>query len=216
MDQRDYLSNIATAWPLDRQRETLGEQDRAYVDELRPAALKRRDQADLERLAELLRPASRRTPETVRVASFDVLAWTWQDFADVIAAAHRRNATLRALDTGAEIPPDATPDVVAEAIQAFARATRSRGLVKSRPEIAAERKADTLRRIGIIRPFWHLRQPATRELLAMAGSPKHPMAPGTAKAHLGSRPKVQADYEREQASEPGRAAGRTRRKEQAT
>jgi hypothetical protein len=58
-----------------------------------------------------------------------------------------------------------------------------------------------------------LREPSTRELLAMAGPKKgKPMAPATAKAHLGSRRAAQADYEREQNREAGRAAARAKKK----
>lgn len=212
MIERRYFSNISPRWPLEKQRALLGSGQADYVDEIGPAAIKRREPVALKERTDLLRRTSRQTPEVILVAAWPVLAFGWTDFADVIAAAHRRNATLRAVSTGDEIPPDATPDVIAEAIKAFANEARSRGLARSRDELAEIKRQETLRRIEIIRPLWPLRTHATSALLEMAGTGKHPMAPATAKAHLGSRPKVQADYEREQAREDGRKAAREARK----
>ena len=214
MNERAYLSNITPLWPIARQREVLGARQAEYVDELRPAALKRREAADLKQRAVLLAPTARRTGEVIEVAAWACLAWTWQDFADVIAAAHRRHATLRALDTGAEIPPDATPDVVAGAIQAFAKASKGRGVAMTRDEVAAQRKAETLVRIDRIRALWPLpsSQHSTKALLALAGYKKRPMAMATAREHLGRRPEVQRAYQNELNREAGQAAARERRK----
>ena len=52
MKIKHYLANLHPAWPIERQREILGECDATYADKLGPAALKRREPADLKERAD--------------------------------------------------------------------------------------------------------------------------------------------------------------------
>ena len=216
MVEKAYLSNICAAWPIERQQAALGDRSPVYQDHASAKSIRNSTAAALKERATLLAPTSRQTPEQITVASFRCLALSWQDFAAVIAAAFGRRATLHALDTGETISPDASPAVVAEAIAAFGRVVRRGGKGRTKQEIAAETRVETLRRIELIRADWPKPEPSTRELLALAGvKPGRPMAPSTAREHLGRRPEVQAAYQRELNREAGRAAARARKKEQA-
>jgi hypothetical protein len=210
MLEKAYLSNLCAAWPIERQQAVLGERNRVYLDKLSAKAIRNGDTKAMKERAAMLRPTSRQEPERIVVASFRCLAATWQDFAGVIASAAARNATLHALDTGVTIEPHAAGQLVADEIAAFGRAVRRGGKGRTPEEIAEERRADTLRRIDLIREDWPKPEPSTAELLARAGvKPGKPMAPATARAHLGNRPKVQHAYQMEQNRQAGRDAGAT-------
>ena len=198
---------------MTRQRELLGEVEREWVDEIKVSSRKRPVPENLPQRAVMLKPIGRERPEVIVVASLACLALSWRDLGDVLVAAAERHATIRALDTGIEIPPSPGAELMNRAMQWFDAAHKRRGLGRTRGDIAAAKIEDTKKRIDLIRHLWPLKTHSTPELLKMAGNEKHPMAPATAKAHLGSRPEVQANYEREQAREAGRAAARARKKE---
>jgi hypothetical protein len=209
---RTYLSNISRRWPIEKQRALLGKRTPEYLDDLRPAALKRRNAKDLKERAQLLRPTSRTDGEIIEVASFQVLAWSHKDFCEVIAAASARRATLRALDTGHEVAPHPAAEAVAREVQEFIRIVQARGLGRSPAEIAEERRADTVRRIGLIAADWPKpsAEVSTKALLERAGiKPGKPMAAATARRLLGPRDEAQRTYAIKAAQAAGRAAGAT-------
>ena len=210
MLEKAYLSNLCAAWPIERQQAVLGNRSPVYLDRLSAKAIRNADPKAMRERAAMLMPTSRQEPERIVVASFRCLAASWQDFAAVIAAAAARNATLHALDTGVTIEPHAAGQLVADEIAAFGRAVRRGGKGRKPEEIAEDRRKDTLRRIDLIRDDWRKPEPPTPELLARAGvKPGKPMAPATARAHLGSRPAAQHAYQMEQNREAGRRAGAT-------
>ena len=99
MALRAYLSNVTPGWSIARQTEVLaanvpGWPVAIYQDELRPGVRRARNPAALVERAALLRPTSRRTVETVHVASIGVMAWRADDFAHVLEALGVRRATL--------------------------------------------------------------------------------------------------------------------------
>lgn len=215
MKTKAYFANLHPAWPIERQREILGEADATYTDKLGPTALKRRDPADLKDRANLLRPTSRRAPETIRVASPVTFAFSRADFAMAVAAAHARMATLVFVAPGLTLPPAPEVETYDKLLASFDKQNRTRGLVMTRAERAALLIADTQRRAQIIKPYWHLPEEEwpKAKLLMMAGPrPGVPMSPANAKRELGSRHLAQAEYQRHLNREAGRAAARAKKK----
>jgi hypothetical protein len=210
-----YRSNIAKSWSIERQAAVLSERlaglkvAASYEDILSPAKLKARHPGDLhERNDAALRRTGRRVNhgEELHVASLACLAWDAVDLAGALAAASARNATVVAADAGLEIPPGYGPDMAVRIAEAFRDAKLRNQTHPGRSmgyQIAATlRREETAARIEKIRPFWHLRSPSTAELLRVAaGRDGTPMAPATAKTHLGSRKKAQQNYERKLARE---------------
>ena len=214
-NERGYISNMHPGSSIAAQREAMAGVDPIYVDELGPAARRRKDTAALKQRAVLLRPTSRAAGETIKVLGLPVLARGTLDLVDVLAKAAARNATILVMDTGLTLAPGADAATVHQAAADLEKAWRSPGLGKGR-ELAGERKiADTMRRIELIRADWPKPDAefTTPELLLRAGPRKGVMmAPATAKRHLDSRPEVQRAYAIEQAREAGRAAAREKRK----
>ena len=163
----------------------------------------------------MLRPTSRRAPETIRVAAPVTFALTRADFAMAVAAAHARQATLVFVASGLTLPPSPEVAVYDELLTWFDKQNRTRGLVMTRAERAAAMIADTKRRAAIIKPYWHLPESEwpKAKLLMMAGPrPGVPMSPANAKRELGSRHLAQAEHQRQVNREAGRAAARARKK----
>ena len=219
MPTTSYLSTIHPAWSLERQRAAIGaDGGTEYVDEVSTAARKRRDPAVLKARADLLRPSSRQTASKICicVASPSCLAFSPDDLSATLAAAADRHATVRFADTGIEIAPRPETMLVDTVARQFSVALRRRGLHRPHAEIAEERRKDTLRRIDLIRADWPKPEPSTAELLARAGVKSgKPMAPATAREHLGPRPAAQRAYQLERNREAGRAAARARKQEAA-
>ena len=212
MTKKAYFSNLSAGWPLSRQRELLGDVERAYEDKLGPGAIKARQAAALKERAAMLRPTRRATDETILVAAPTVLAFDRKDFGVAVAAASARNATLVFVAAGLTLPPAPTTAVLAELFGLFDKQHQTRGLHKTRKDRGAERAADAKRRAGLIAADWPKPEPSTAELLARAGKDGRPMAPGTARAYLGPRPAAQKAYQNELNREAGRAAARARKK----
>lgn len=216
MIERHYLSTIHPEWPLARQRKLLGMVEREWVDEIKVSSRKRLQPEDLKQRAVMLKPIGRDRPETIVVASLACLAVSWRDLGDVLVAAAERNATIRALDSGVEIPPSPGTALMNQAMQWFAAAHQRRGLGRTREEIALAKIEDTKARIERIRHLWPLRTHTKEELFAIAGEKGKPLAPATAKRYLGSRHLAQAEHDRGQAREAGRQAARAKKKEQSS
>ena len=221
MADRGYISNLHPAYTVAAQREVLAGITTLYVDELGPAARRRKDPADLKQRALMLRPTTRREGETIKIMALCCMARTGLDFLAVLAAAAARNATIVALNSGRTIAPSASPAETLAAAQEVDGLWRRTGLGDARKAAAAAKVADTERRLGLIRDDWPKPDSefTTADLLHRAGSkPKRrgskwvPMAPITARLALGRRPEVQRAYANRLAQEAGRAAGRARRK----
>lgn len=211
MHERMYLSNIAAGWPRERQLAVIGEPGKRpiYEDKLPQAALARLRKRDKREPVDalpqrdkfLLRRMTRRAPEVIVAASPVCLVVDWEDFARVIAAAAARNATIRFADGGLEIPPHPEAEAIAQAMAAFGKA---RGTSRTEPgrklgrEVSLEnRRADTERRIGLIRDRWGDPAWATAALLLEAGPrPGVSMAYQLAALHLGKRPIAIAAWKR--------------------
>lgn len=210
MQVRAYLSNVMTrVWPLERQEAVLaagvpGWPDVSiYRDRLSRGALKAHSPAALTERANLLRKTSRRTGETIYLASLAVLAWSAEDFMACLEAAQARNAAVVALDTERRIEPTAGARELREALSEFLAARRrdqTGNARKAAASVTAEkRKADSEARCALIRDDWGNPETATADLLLRAGTKRGrrmvPMAYRTAALYLGKRPLVLARQE---------------------
>lgn len=213
---RAYASNIAAAWPIERQAELLAGRGELYRDVLPRREIKQRRPVALVERADMLRPTARRTSETIHVASLVCLAWDAVDLMDVFAKAAARHATVVALDTGQEIPPTGDVSVYKDAVEAFAAGKRRARTAAGRErgwKVAAENKRkETEVRLKLIADDWGKpeREVGTKELLVRAGRGGRPMAYTTAIRYLGSRLKAQRAY-----AAKLEAQGRSRRRGEA-
>ena len=210
-----YVSNISPGpWPRERQLEILGDvwsDTSGYEDKISGVGRKTRRAKDLKDRASMLAAFRPGEGDELHVASLACLCFDDRDLLTVVAATDRACVTIIDRQSGLRIEPKTRPWKLAEARDAMEIARRG-DVTKGAREAAAEmRLARTLERIALIRPHWHLRDHSTRELLEMAGERGHPMAPQTARHHLGSRPQRQRDHENEQAREAGRKAARAKR-----
>ena len=199
MPNKAYLSNILKVWSWEGQRELLDTVDEKlieYLDDLRPGQRKRKDVEALFWRNKMLAATGRRTKdETIYFACWGMLAWNLLDLGQCFAAAKARGSTLVALNTGLRIGPDAGAVEIARAQKDFA-ADKRRGAVqpgRAGYEVTAElKKADTLRRIELIRKDWGNPKFTQQELLLRAGRKTarghiQPMAWKTARQHLNTR-----------------------------
>lgn len=199
-----YLSNLLAAWPFKRQEELCAEMVpdwpdvSTYKDEAAPRHRKAHAVEALTERALLLRPTSRRHGrETVYIPTFGLLAWEWRDFLRCIKAAGERGATLVALDTGTQIPPDASPTALIAAAEEFATRRKSDQTKLGRDTggglIAGQRREEAAREKvrEKVAPYWHLKSPPTKELLAVAD-----VSYNTACKHMKmTRPEAQRKHE---------------------
>lgn len=163
MAHRIFMSNISKAWPRERQLSVLGgaaidKGAPTYEDVLSRRGLQSSDPDLMVDRATMLRPTSRRSAETIWVASLAVLARTAEDLAKVFAAAAARHATIVSVSEGLSIPPDPHSAVLAQAHAAW-----KRGRLKAQTEggrlagvrISAEkRRAKTAAALDKVREDW--------------------------------------------------------------
>ena len=197
---RAYISNIASGWSIQQQKELMaahvpGWPDvPTYVDVLSPAKRKAHSPASLANRIELLRQTSRPdNAEVIIVTSLACLAWEQSDFLQCVAAASTRGATLVAIDTGRQTAPDASPTEIADAVQEFVSRRRSkRGLGPPGHLVSADRRAAEARAGAMrIKERWALptKDYPTDPLLAEAG-----ICRNTANLYLGKRPDAQRKH----------------------
>jgi hypothetical protein len=190
-----YLSNASKVWPIRRQEELM----RAAVpgwpkgcdvsrDILDSQQLMAHRPESLRQLNRLLKPSSFQRPDTILVAAFPVLGWTADDLVKRLAAAAARGFTVRALDIGMEIGPDANAAALQRAMEAFEVARQrvrdaKRGQTGGRLS-GERRRAAAAEKVQPYAKLW--RDPKeTRtdaEIAALAG-----VSVNTVKAHLGPR-----------------------------
>lgn len=206
MAARVYLSNIVAAWSMERQEKLCAEKVpgwprvEVYREDVAPRHRKSHaSDALVERNNALLRKTGRRgARETIYVASLALLAWELRDFQRCLVAAEARGATVVALDTGTEIPPDANRKALADAGDEFlsrrksvategARGTGGGKIAGARRWAAAEERCQK------IAARWPLSsdQYPTAVLLKEAG-----LSRNTVKIHLGIRSDAQERHRR--------------------
>lgn len=198
MPDRAYLSNLNSAWPIERQEALLAERvpdwERVarYQDVLKPKQRQSHHPALLTERAAMLRPTSRSAGERIYVASLSVLAWAGDDFGDVMSALAKRGATVIALAEGVEVDPGD----LAAAGEVFRR-SRKRAAVEARQRAgvvisAANRKAASAAKVALVKAYWELPsdQWPRREIERISG-----LSWNTLRAHLGRRDVAQRRYE---------------------
>lgn len=137
-------------------------------------------------LPSLLRPTTRKTPDSLYMASLAVLAKNEDDFKTHMKAFLKRNMQIIAIEdnwNGGKLNM-----AVKEWKVARKKDHGKHGGEKS----AAKKKAETSKAIELIRDRWPLpsKEWATKVLLGEAG-----ISLNTAKAHLGKRPIAQYNYQ---------------------
>ncbi len=210
-----YVSNISPGpWPRERQLEVLGDvwsDTSGYEDKISGVGRKARRVSDLKDRAAMLAAFRSGEGDELHVASLACLCFDDRDFLTVVAATDKAGVTIIDRQSGLRLEPKTRPWKLAEARDAMDISRRGDLTKDARKRAAEMRLARTLERIALIRPYWHLKEHSTKALLKMAGERGHPMAPQTARDHLGKRPQRQRDYENEQAREAGRRAAREKR-----
>lgn len=197
MAARVYTSNISKLWPLARQHDVLAkvqgwEKLPRYTDTLTRRGLQARTPDLLEERGDMLRPTSRRSGETIYVASLAVLAFGATDLVNVLAAAAARRATIEVLADDLTIPPDAPAAVVAEVMAAWERAKRralTEGGRLAGVKVATERRrAATAVALDKVREDWSRPsdEVSTAELIERSG-----LTYKTLHEHFGPRKKAQ-------------------------
>lgn len=199
MPNAAYLSNILKVWTWEAQRELLATVEGRlveYRDDLKPGQRKRKDPDALFWRSKMLAATGRQTRgRTVYFACWGLLAFNARDLGRCLADAKARGATLVALNTGLRIGPDAGAAEIAQALDDLA-ADKRRGAVqpgRAGWKVTAElKKADTLRRVELIRKDWGNPKFTQEELLMRAGRKTarghiQPMAWKTAREHLNTR-----------------------------
>ena len=182
MAVRAYISNIAPGWPVARQEAMLADwvpgwpNVTVFRDILDARTRQAHQSVDLVNRAAMLRPIGRqREGETIYVASLAVLAWSKNDFVDVLEAAKRRGAFIEALD-GMNIP--SVPAFAAAKVEGSRRQARQNGTRIAADRRAAEAEAKAM-------PFkerWRDKTERTADLLAEMG-----LSRNTASKYLGRR-----------------------------
>lgn len=214
MTARVYFSNIVAAWPTERQEKLAAEKVpgwprvEVYREDVAPRHRKSHaSDALVERNNALLRKTGRRgARETIYVASLALLAWELRDFQRCLVAAEARGATVVALDTGTEIPPDANRKALADAGDEFLSRRKSVATEGARGtgggKIAgARRAAQAAAKAEPFRDRWKRKDDSTPKLLNEMG-----LSYNTACKYLGKRPEAQRAFELgEQQTERNRA-----------
>ena len=216
MTGRIYISNISKAWTTDRQREVLASaaiagKPSVYEDILTRRALQSSDPSFLLERATMLRPTSRRAPETIYVAALAVLARSASDLLDAFAKAAARQATIVSVSEGLTIPPDPHAAILADATRAFEtgrrRAQTEGGRLAGAKVSAEKRRAATAAGLDAVREDWG--KPSS-EVSTAALTQRSGLTYKTLNDHLGPRKKAQhQQLLREQRAARG-AEGRTR------
>lgn len=202
MTARVYLSNLVAAWSFERQEKLCAEKVPGwphvptYRDDVAPRHRKSHSaEALTERNGSLLRKTNRRTAETIYVPTLAILAWELRDFQRCLVAAEARNATVVALDTGTEIPPNASRAALADAGDEFLSRRKSASTEGARAtdggKIAGERRAaEAMAKAEPFRERWKRRDDSTPKLLR-----EMDLSYNTACKYLGKRPDAQRAFE---------------------
>ena len=192
-----YVRNGVWGWPVDRQIAALGDlwdASTSYRDTLPAERAKAPGRVRPEWLTEraaMLRPSARKHDQ-IHVATLLALAVGAHDLFTVLADASKRNATIRAADSGLEIPPSGSVCHVSEAVQDWLRAKATARTEPGRLEgmrVAADRKrAETMRKLKVARPLWRSTAPdrLTTEAVAEAAE----LSIKTIYNELGRRPRI--------------------------
>lgn len=200
MPARAYIRASTPGWPVERQETLLRESVQeikdwhrgpVYRDMVSANTLKSGPSVLTER-AQLLRGTARRTHETIYVASMACFAISLRDLVSALGQAHTRNATVVSIFESVEVPPGATPDVMALAVEAFDKGRRRQQTEAGRlagVEAAAKKKlAASAEAIEKVRADW--RRP-TAEISTEEIARKSGLSTKTLYSKLGRRSEAQ-------------------------
>jgi hypothetical protein len=190
-----YISNVFPWWTIERQKAILASavpgwpSDVAvFEDDINTRQRRNREVDRLTDRSEMLRPTSRKEPDTIYLASLAVLAWEENDLRTVVETIMGRDGTIVVIDDGVTITKAVALPQIVKSWNIARRKSRIAGAQKKGARVSAERrKAITAQGIEKIRPYWGM--PAeewpTRKLREMAGTEIKPMAYNTIVSHIG-------------------------------
>jgi predicted HTH domain antitoxin len=212
---KTYQSNISAVWTIPKQDARLREAIPGWPDKVTTFKdiLDQRDKRSkrssaLTEQAHMLRGGSPRPGvNEIVVVSLAVLHWTAEGVIAALAKAQAQGDTVRVLDTGLVIEPDAPASVVYEAVQAFADTREiEKKIERGKPggeASAAKRSADAQAKAQAVFHLWE--RPSSEWSLA-AISEKAGVSPNTLKLYLPKRSVAQQAYQAEQKRLQTRAA----------
>jgi hypothetical protein len=137
---------------------------------------------------EMLRPTSRKEPDTIYLASLTVLAWDENDFQTVMGEIRARGAVIIAVDDGLTIDAEMPlKDILQIWKQARKKKRIANAQIKGGQVSANRRKAIAAEGVERIRQYWGMpaSEYSTLQLRQMAGTVEVPMAYNTIVAHIG-------------------------------
>lgn len=202
---RCYVRDGVWGWSIAEQLAALEaagvlELGRLYMDKLHAHRAKKPAHISPDwleqRNKDLLRASGREhNGEEIAVATITVLAPNEADLVNVIESAWARGATIRAIDSGVSIAPNAGVAGVTTALKDW---QRSKAVARTKPGrtagyiAAAEKKrADTSRKVKLARPFWNDTSPD--RLSAQQISDQVELSLKTLYRELRMRPRVRRD-----------------------
>lgn len=170
--ERCYIRDGVWGWPAQAQEAKLREvgvfsSESLYRDELSATRARQPSKISPEWLTErqryLFRSTSRRSDETIHVATMTALAVSEADLIAALAAAEKRRATVTAHDSGVSVAPGSGMAGAAAAIADWRRSkleaqTRS-GRGEGNRRAAELRRAKTESKLTEARPLWRDRSP---------------------------------------------------------
>lgn len=198
MSNRHYLSDVSPWWTEARQREVLarsphGVSDgQTFYDALTTTERRAHRPESLVERASMLRPTTRRSADTIFVASLAVLAWTQEDLLVVWERIAQRGATLVSEDDQMAFSPGTTGESLTKAWREARAKSRLEGSARRGARISgAKRRAAADEAVEKIRDRWGLpsSEVSTAELLREAGVSRN-----TVNARLGGRETAQRRY----------------------
>lgn len=159
--ERAYIRNGVAGWPVDRQILVLA--DAGFVgpifeDTLTSDQQRGRNVSALKQREQLLCPTSGQASERIWVANIRVLALSPVDLTAVLAAASARRATVRVVDSGLEVGPDAGAAEIAAAAASWDAARRAGqtlvGREKGHQAAEATKSANREPKLALARELW--------------------------------------------------------------
>lgn len=198
MTDKSFTSNLAAAWPIDRQEKLLRQRVPGwskiahYKDELSAAKRKALDASGMDQRGDMLRATRRR--DVIYVASLACLSVHEADLFDFLFDVGQRGGTVMVLDIDLEIPPGSITREARDSVKAL-RATKRRAQTEPGREkgykVAAERReAEARAKAEPFRDRWNRRDDKTPDLLV-----EMDLSYNTAAKYLDKRPVAQRKFE---------------------
>ena len=204
--QKVYLSNIATAWPDERQKALIPVpmNDQTVFADMKLSKVTKKDRGKLlEALKDrrqLLRTANMAGDE-IHVASLACLVVDRRDLLDFASQCAKCGVTIIAYHGDVRIEPQSGTVLLAEASDQLMKDRTGGATEKSRAAAAELKKQQTRDRLALVELDYKQREMTMTEIRIKAGTKRGrkiaPMAPSTLLKAFGNRVKAQKAHEAE-------------------